>query len=101
MMTHLASEANYQRIPLNIFIVDYYESFGANIIPYSNYAVFLALLLKKGLKVLLKLLAFLLGKKKDVIFDLLQFYQSSVMKFKELSRQLPWELFMEDLKTMK
>ena len=61
----LIQESRINNIPLEAFISDYYESAGALIIPFSRYGAFLKMLLKQGSIVKLKLLIYLIVKKKD------------------------------------
>lgn len=85
-------------IPLESFLTDFYESAGAIIIPLSQYAIFLKLLLKQGSSIKLRLLVYLMVKKRDSLLQLVKCYSKSLPYLREQSRQLPWETFLGEIK---
>ena len=65
-------------VPIDNFVSDFYESAGAIIIPLARYAVFLKMLLKQGSLVKLKLLVYLIVKKRDNFVHLVKCYGKSI-----------------------
>lgn len=59
-------------------------------VPLSQFAVFLGMLLQQGSQFKLKLLLFLVVKKRDSLFWLVKCYNKSLPYLREQSRQLPW-----------
>lgn len=95
--THLLQEGRAQGVDLSRFIDDFYETYGANVVPLPQYARLLKLLLSRGVKVLVNLLILLLTRKRQLIFETLFSYHKPTA-FREEVRQLSWELFFEELK---
>jgi hypothetical protein len=71
------------------------------VIPLSQYAVFLKLLLRQGSTVKLRLLMYLIIRKRDCLMQLVKSYAKSIPFMREQSRQLPWETFLEEVKEYK
>ena len=72
----LIQESNSCGVPLTSFMEHYHETFGANIIPLSQYGKFIKILLKRGYKQMTNLLILLITNKKDTLFELLKSYSS-------------------------
>ena len=56
------------------------------------------MLLKQGSLVKLKLLVYLIVKKKEKLMHLARCYGKSIPYMREQTRELPWETYLEDIK---
>lgn len=74
----LVQETRVHNLSIENFINDFYESAGAIVIPLARYAVFLKMLLKQGSSAKLRLLIYLVVRKKDILLRLVRFYTKSL-----------------------
>jgi hypothetical protein len=73
-------------LPMENFISDFYDSAAALVIPLSRYSVFLKMLLKQGGAVKLKLLVYLIVRKRQSLTHLVKSYAKSIPYMREQSR---------------
>ena len=59
---------------IDAFLEEYIDGMGAVLVPLSQYARFLGLLLRKGIKVMVKLIAMFMSKKRNELIKLLKYY---------------------------
>lgn len=82
----------------NSFVLDYYDSVGANLVPLTQYAKFMRAIFEKGFKVFLRLILrfFTLGRAE--LSEGLKFLaHGEVERYLNYMRELNWDIYIEEL----
>ena len=77
------------------FLNDFYESAGANLIPFTQYAKFMEIVKYRGEKAYVQLVTLLFAKKQNEFYDILKYWTNSeIADLRNYSRYLNWDLFL-------
>lgn len=78
---------------------DFYESAGAILIPFSQYAKFLEIVKNKGSKAFVEVIQLFIVKKREEFYEILKYWSSNeVSDLRNYSRYLNWDLFFDQIK---